>query len=381
MKISIFLIEKDNFVQVMKKVIVSGGGTGGHIFPALSIANALKRLQPDIDILFVGAEGKMEMEKVPEAGYRIVGLPVRGLKRKLTLENVKVLFQLWKSLRKARRIIREFRPDAVVGVGGYASGPIGRMAAKAGVPLILQEQNSYAGVTNKLLAKKACKICVAYEGMERFFDARKIIFTGNPVRKDLLLAKDARKEGLTFYGLEPDKKTILVTGGSLGAGTLNKAMVRYLSDMAAWQDVQVLWQCGSYYYGQLQQELTGKLPANVKLLPFLKRMDLAYAAADVVVARAGAGTISELCLLGKAVVLIPSPNVAEDHQTKNALALVNKGAAVMVRDAEAEDRLKQVLLDLIGDDRRRAELQKNIADLAVRDSDEKIAREVLAVMK
>ena len=346
----------------MKRVIVSGGGTGGHIFPALSIANALKRLQPDIEILFVGAEGKMEMEKVPEAGYRIEGLPVRGLKRKLTLENVKVLYNLWKSLRKARKIIREFKPDAVVGVGGYASGPIGRVAAEAGIPLILQEQNSYAGVTNKLLAKK------------------KIIFTGNPVRKDLLQAREIRAEGIEFYGLDASKKTILVTGGSLGAGTLNKAVMRCLKDIGQWQEVQVLWQCGSYYYEDLKKQLDGKLPENVKLLAFLKRMDLAYAAADIVVARAGAGTISELCLLEKAAVLIPSPNVAEDHQTKNAMALVDKGAAVMIRDTEAEERLEQVLTGLLSDEKQRKELEKHIAKLAIRDSDEQIAREILKVI-
>lgn len=364
----------------MKRVIVSGGGTGGHIFPALSIANALKRLEPDIEILFVGAEGKMEMEKVPEAGYQIVGLPVRGLQRKLTLENVKVLINLWKSLRKARKIIRDFKPDAVVGVGGYASGPIGRVAAEAGIPLILQEQNSYAGVTNKLLAKKACRICVAYENMERFFGKEKIVFTGNPVRKDLLQAQSARQEGLEFYGLDATRKTVLVTGGSLGAGTLNKAVMRLLENFGNRKDVQILWQCGSYYHENLQKQLAGKLPENIKLMAFLKRMDLAYAAADIVVARAGAGTISELCLLEKAAILIPSPNVAEDHQTKNAMALVNKEAALMLKDSEAEEKLEAVLTDLLNDDAKRTHLQQNIAKLAIRDSDEKIAREILKMI-
>lgn len=364
----------------MKRIIVSGGGTGGHIFPALSIANALKRLDPDVDILFVGAEGKMEMEKVPEAGYRIEGLPVRGLKRKLTLENIKVLFNLWKSLRKARRIIREFHPDAVVGVGGYASGPIGRVATEAGIPLILQEQNSYAGVTNKLLAKKACRICVAYEGMERFFGKEKLVFTGNPVRKDLLQAKEQREEGIAFYGLDPAKKTVLVTGGSLGAGTLNKAMVKYLEQVGKWPNVQVLWQCGGYYYENLKTQWEGKLPENVKLLAFLKRMDLAYAAADIVVARAGAGTISELCLLEKAAVLIPSPNVAEDHQTKNARALVDKGAAVMLKDNEAEEKLETILARLLQNPDQCELLTQNIAKLAIRNSDEMIAGEILKVI-
>lgn len=365
----------------MKRVIVSGGGTGGHIFPALSIANALRRLEPDIEILFVGAEGKMEMEKVPEAGYRIEGLPVRGLQRRLTFENIKVLVNLWKSLRKARRIIREFKPDAVVGVGGYASGPIGRVAVKSGIPLILQEQNSYAGVTNKLLAKRAARICVAYEGMERFFGNRNIVFTGNPVRKDLLLAKEKREEGMAFYQLDPAKKTVLVTGGSLGAGTLNKSVLRYIKEIAGREDVQILWQCGSYYYESLSRQLAGQLPANIHLMAFLKRMDLAYACADVVVARAGAGTISELCLLGKVAVLIPSPNVAEDHQTKNAMALVKKEAAVMLKDAEAEEKLWQVLCGLLQGDEQCGRLHDNIAGLAIVDSDEQIAREILNVIE
>jgi len=362
----------------MKKVIISGGGTGGHIFPALSIANALKRLNKDIEILFVGAEGKMEMEKVPEAGYKIVGLPVRGLQRKLTLN--KVLWNLWRSLKKAKRVVREFKPDVVVGVGGYASGPIGKVATNAGIPLVLQEQNSYAGVTNKLLAKKAAKICVAYEGMERFFPQEKIIFTGNPVRKDLLNAVSERAEGIAFYGLNANKKTVLVTGGSLGAGSINKAMVRWLEKIAGWKDVQVIWQCGSYYHKELEEQLKGRMPENVKFMPFLKRMDLAYACADLVVARAGAGTISELCLLGKAVVLVPSPNVAEDHQTKNAMALVNKQAAVMVKDAEVVERLGEVMERLLQDDGERKSLSEHILTLAMKDSDEMIAREILKIM-
>ena len=364
----------------MKKVIISGGGTGGHIFPALSIANALKRLDKDIEILFVGAEGKMEMEKVPEAGYKIVGLPVRGLQRKLTLSNLKVLWNLWRSLKKAKRVVQEFKPDVVVGVGGYASGPIGKVAANAGIPLVLQEQNSYAGVTNKLLAKKAAKICVAYEGMERFFPKEKIIFTGNPVRKDLLNAANERAEGIAFYGLDANKKTVLITGGSLGAGSINKAMVRWLEKIAGWKNVQVIWQCGSYYHKELEEQLKGRMPENVKFMPFLKRMDLAYACADLVVARAGAGTISELCLLGKAVVLVPSPNVAEDHQTKNAMALVNKQAAVMVKDAEVVERLGEVMERLLQDDGERKSLSEHILTLAMKDSDEVIAREILKIV-
>ena len=364
----------------MKKVIISGGGTGGHIFPALSIANALKRLDKDIEILFVGAEGKMEMEKVPEAGYKIVGLPVRGLQRRLTLSNLKVLWNLWRSLKKAKRVVQEFKPDVVVGVGGYASGPMGKVAANAGIPLVLQEQNSYAGVTNKLLAKKAAKICVAYEGMERFFPKEKIIFTGNPVRKDLLNAANERAEGIAFYGLDADKKTVLVTGGSLGAGSINKAMVKWLEKIAGWKNVQVIWQCGSYYHKELEEQLKGRMPANVKFMPFLKRMDLAYACADLVIARAGAGTISELCLLGKAAVLVPSPNVAEDHQTKNAMALVNKQAAVMVKDSEVVERLGEVMERLLQDDEERKSLSEHILTLAMKDSDEVIAREILKIM-
>lgn len=365
----------------MKRVIISGGGTGGHIFPALSIANALKRLDPNVDILFVGAEGKMEMEKVPEAGFRIIGLPVRGFQRRLTLENVKVLLNLWKSLRRAKQIIRDFKPNVVVGVGGYASGPIGREAVKAGVSLVLQEQNSYAGVTNKLLAKHAVRVCVAYEGMERFFGSDKVIFTGNPVRKDLLLSKNKREEGLDFYGLNVKKRTVLVTGGSLGARTLNQAMKKNIEKFSNLQNVQILWQCGSYYYEDLQRELKGKLPENICLTAFFKRMDLAYACADVVVARAGAGTISELCLLGKAAILVPSPNVAEDHQTKNAMALVEKGAAIMLKDAEAEEKFGDTLEHLLCDEGKLASLRASIGTLAVRDSDEKIAREILSLIK
>lgn len=365
----------------MKRIIVSGGGTGGHIFPALSIANALKRLDPEVEILFVGARGKMEMEKVPEAGYPIEGLPVRGLQRRLTFQNVKVLFNLWRSLRKAKKIVKRFKPDVVVGVGGYASGPVGRVASRAGIPLVLQEQNSYAGVTNKLLGKKAKKVCVAYEGMERFFDAAKLVFTGNPVRKDLLLTAEKRQEGWVYYGLDPDKLTILVTGGSLGAGSLNQMIQRNKEVIGKWKEVQVLWQCGSYYYEKLKRDLEGRLPGNIHLTAFLKRMDLAYACADIVVARAGAGTISELCLLKKAAVLIPSPNVAEDHQTQNAMALANKEAAVLLKDSEAAEKFVPVLSELIQDNSRRNFLSENIGRLAIPDSDEKIAREILALIR
>ncbi|MDR0983039.1 MAG: undecaprenyldiphospho-muramoylpentapeptide beta-N-acetylglucosaminyltransferase [Culturomica sp.] len=363
-----------------KRVIISGGGTGGHIFPALSIANALKRLEPDIEILFVGAEGKMEMEKVPEAGYDIVGLPVQGLLRKITFKNIKVLINLLKSLRKAKSIIRTFKPDAVVGVGGYASGPVGIAAKKMKVPLVLQEQNSYAGITNRYLAKYAEVICVAYENMQKFFKPEKTILTGNPVRKNLLDARLSKAEAYKFYGLDPDRKTILVTGGSLGARTLNRMMKRALDEIADMNDVQVLWQCGGYYYKQLAEQLQDRLPENVKLTAFLKRMDLAYACADIVVARAGAGTISELCLLGKVSILVPSPNVAEDHQTHNAMALVDKDAAIMMKDDEAEDEFMEVVSKLVDNAAARHKLSENITKLGIKDSDELIAKEILKII-
>ncbi|MDR2131244.1 MAG: undecaprenyldiphospho-muramoylpentapeptide beta-N-acetylglucosaminyltransferase [Odoribacteraceae bacterium] len=366
-------------MKKMRKIIISGGGTGGHVFPAIAIANALRRSGQEVEILFVGAEGKMEMEKVPEAGYPIEGLPVRGFQRRLTWKNVMVMVNLYKSMRAARRIVRHFRPDVVVGVGGYASGPVGRVAARRGIPLVLQEQNSYAGVTNRLLAKHAVKVCVAYEGMERFFGAGRVVFTGNPVRAELLQSLNAREEGIALHGLDPRKKTVLITGGSQGAGSINRAMERWLATMGAWEGVQVLWQCGSFYHAGLAARLEGQLPPNVVLLPFLKRMDLAYACADWVVARAGAGTISELCLLGKATVLVPSPNVAEDHQRKNALALVDKGAAVMIEDRAVEERLGTVLAELLEDDARRFALSMNIRALGIADADDRIARIVLAV--
>jgi len=365
----------------MKKIIISGGGTGGHIFPAISIANAIKRLDNDVDILFVGAEGKMEMEKVPKAGYKIIGLPVRGLQRKLSLQNIKVLYNLFLSLRKAKKIVKEFKPDAVVCVGGYASGPIGRVASNLGIPLLLQEQNSYAGVTNKILSKKASKICVAYDNMDKFFNKSSILITGNPVRKDLLISQNLRSEGIKFYDLELNKKTILITGGSLGAGTLNKSIVGSLKELERHSDIQILWQCGSYYYDTLHKELEGRLPENVKMFAFLERMDLAYALADVVVARAGAGTISELCLLGKASILVPSPNVAEDHQTKNAMALVNKDAAIMLKDSDSETKLVKTMLALIGNPASCSNLKYNIAKLGIADSDTIIAKELLSLIK
>ena len=360
------------------RLIVSGGGTGGHIFPALSIANAVKAKCPDVEILFVGAENRMEMQRVPAAGYKIVGLPVSGFDRKNLLRNIAVLWRLMKSRRKARRIIREFAPHVAVGVGGYASGPTLKEAGAMGIPTLLQEQNSYAGVTNKLLAKQASCICVAYEGMERFFPKEKIKLTGNPVRQNLLEATITHEEAVRTFGLDPTKKTILLVGGSLGARTLNESM------LGAWEtikesEVQFIWQTGKYYYEDITKQLSGRELPNVHVCDFISSMDAAYAAADLVISRAGAGSISEFCLLGKAVVLVPSPNVSEDHQTKNALALVNKDAALYVKDADASRELVSLALNTVKDETRLASLSTNIRTLAFLHSAEVIADEVIAL--
>ena len=360
------------------RVIISGGGTGGHIFPALSIANAVKAKCPDAEILFVGADNRMEMQRVPAAGYRIIGLPVSGFDRKNLLKNVAVLWRLVKSQCKARRVIREFQPHVAVGVGGYASGPTLKMAGSMGIPTLIQEQNSYAGVTNKLLAQKAHRICVAYEGMERFFPKDKILLTGNPVRQNLLDNRVAHDEAVRSFGLDPAKKTILVVGGSLGARTLNESMLQAW-DALKESDVQVIWQTGKYYYEQITAQLKGKELSNVHVCDFISSMDAAYAAADLVISRAGAGSISEFCLLGKAVILVPSPNVAEDHQTKNALALVKKDAALYVKDADAAAQLLPLALDTIGNEEMLSNLRRNILTLAYHHSAEVIADEVIAL--
>lgn len=362
------------------RIIVSGGGTGGHIFPAISIANAVRERWPDSEILFVGAEGRMEMERVPAAGYRIIGLPVVGFNRKNLLKNVSVLFKLLKSVRAAEKIIADFRPDIAVGVGGYASGPILKAASSKGIPTLLQEQNSYAGVTNKMLAEKATTICVAYEGMERFFPKEKIVLTGNPCRQDLVISEENRRLGYEFFHLDPSRKTILMVGGSLGARTLNASLVAALPDIAR-SDVQVIWQCGKYYYEDMSRlEREGRLPANVRLYDFVSRMDYAYSAADLVISRAGAGSISELCLLQKPVILVPSPNVAEDHQTKNALALVRKDAAVIISDADAPAKLFATALSLVHDDDRLKAMSLNIGRLAQRDSAKRIVDEIEKIL-
>jgi UDP-N-acetylglucosamine--N-acetylmuramyl-(pentapeptide) pyrophosphoryl-undecaprenol N-acetylglucosamine transferase len=362
-----------------KKIIISGGGTGGHIFPAISIANALKALQPDMEILFVGALGRMEMEKVPAAGYQIIGLPISGFQRKLTPSNLKVIFKLMYSLIKARTIIKNFKPDVAVGVGGYASGPLLKIASQRGIPTVIQEQNSYAGVTNKLLAKKAAKICVAYEGMERFFPKQKIILTGNPVRQDLINLETKREEAMTFFGLDKSKKTILILGGSLGARTINDSLAAHLEVLKK-ADIQVIWQTGSRYYEEMKQKTDISEATNIKTMAFISRMDLAYAAADMVVSRAGAGTISELCLVGKASVLVPSPNVAEDHQTMNARSLTSRNAAIMIKDADARENLVIMMIEIIKNPEELQRLSQNILKLAEKDSAKRIAEEILKLI-
>lgn len=400
------------------KILITGGGTGGHVFPAIAIADAIKKLRPGTEFLFVGANGKMEMERVPQAGYAIEGLNIAGFQRSLSLRNLTFPYKLLTSLWKARKIIRRFQPDVVVGTGGYASGPVMKAAQRAGVPTLIQEQNSFAGVTNKILGRKASAICVAYDHMEQFFPAEKIVFTGNPVRQDILELKSKRDEAIRHYGLDPDKKTIAVIGGSLGARTLNNAMrdntallahsggeeealpptVRrkdkkmtlppsgsIQKEMGATLSpppggaVQVLWQCGKFYEYEFSESDTAKLP-NVHLRAFIDRMDLLYAAADVVISRAGALTISELCLVGKPAVLVPSPNVAEDHQTKNALALVEKGAARLVRDAEAGEKMLQEALLILGNEALAFSLSESVRQLGRPNAAEAIAREVIKLV-
>jgi len=387
----------------MKRIIISGGGTGGHIFPAISIANAIKARYPEVEILFVGAENRMEMERIPAAGYKIIGLPVAGFDRKNLLRNIGVLIKLQKSLSLARKIVRDFEPEIVIGVGGYASGPTLKAANRMHIPTLLQEQNSYAGVTNKLLAKKAAKICVAYDGMEKFFPKDKIVLTGNPVRKDLVGADlrvcpdaganlrvgantemgahtatgahtGAPLQAYEYFKLNPNKKTILVIGGSLGARTINQSMIKGLEKINQ-SDVQFIWQTGKYYY----EEIAPRVPFTIH--PFISRMDLAYSVADLIISRAGAGSISEFCMLGKPVILVPSPNVAEDHQTKNAMSLVNKNAAVIIADKDAENQLIDKALELIHNEQELQSLSENILKLALPDSANSIVDEIEKILK
>ncbi len=359
------------------RVIISGGGTGGHIFPAISIANALKRLTPECEILFVGAANKMEMEKVPAAGYKIVGLPVVGLKRSLSFSNLKVPFMLYKSIRLANRIIKDFKPHVAVGVGGYASAPLLKAAGNKNIPYIIQEQNSYAGVTNKLLAKKASKICVAYPNMDKFFPKDKILITGNPVRKGINPATtEQQQEAKRFFGFKEENLVILVVGGSLGAGTLNNSVKKWILENVK-SEVSIIWQCGKFYFKDVELFNKENPRAFIKYFEFIKEMDKAFAAADLVISRAGAGTISELCIAGKATIFVPSPNVAEDHQRHNAIALSSKGAAIMIPDEQATTKLMESAIALVNNKEKRKSLENAIKEMALHNSDELIAKEVI----
>ncbi len=361
--------------MTINKVILSGGGTGGHIFPALSIANEIRKRNPDAEILFVGALGRMEMEKIPAAGYKIVGLPVMGFPRKPSIKMFVFFRQLVKSASKAQKILKEFKPQVAIGVGGFASGPLLRAASKKKIPTLIQEQNSYAGITNKLLGKKVDAICVAYDNMERFFPSDKIILTGNPVRENLDQNIQNKKEALDYFGLNGKEKVILIVGGSLGARSINEAVLKDIDKIAA-ANINIIWQTGVIYYEKIQDELVDKKPENLQVHQFLTRMDLAYAAADLVISRAGAGTISELCLVGKPSILVPSPNVAEDHQTKNALALVKKDAALMVRDGDINEKLFLLAFEVVADEIKCRNLSDKIKLLAKPEATKTIVDEV-----
>lgn len=361
------------------KVIISGGGTGGHIFPAIAIANAIKKIDTSAALLFIGAAGRMEMEKVPKAGYQIKGLPIAGLQRSLSVQNLFLPFKVINSLMKAYSLIRSYSPDVVVGVGGYASGPVLFAASLMGIPTLIQEQNSFAGITNKILGKRAKRICVAYEGMEHFFSSEKVVLTGNPVRKDILHLEGKRVEGLQFFGLQPHRKTILVIGGSLGARTINESIHSRLEDLVK-ADLQIIWQTGKRYY-ETNLSAAKQSTELIKVKEFIDRMDLAYAAADVVISRAGALSIAELCICKKPSVLVPSPNVAEDHQTKNAVALVAKEAALMVKDSNAMEQLIPVVLELINNEPLQQKLAENIARLAKPNADDDIAKMVIGLKR
>ena len=358
------------------KFILSGGGTGGHIYPAIAIANELKSRFPDADILFVGAKDKMEMQKVPQAGYPIQGLWIAGLQRRLTFDNALFPVKLLSSLLKSRQIIKQFKPDVVIGTGGFASGPLLQMANSAGIPTVIQEQNSYPGITNKLLSKKANAICVAYEKLERFFPKEKIVLTGNPVRQDLIEVQSKRAEGLTYYNLDPNKKTILILGGSLGARRINQLIEKELEFFAS-QNVQLLWQCGKFYLEEYQKFNS----ANVQVMAFVERMDLVYAAADIVISRAGASSVSELCIVGKPVIFIPSPNVAEDHQTKNAQSIVDKNGAILIKEKELDSAFESTFSNLITNENKQNKLSQNIKKLALPNATKAIVEEILKLIK
>lgn len=359
------------------RFIISGGGTGGHIYPAIAIAHELKSRFPDCEILFVGAKDKMEMQKVPQAGYKIEGLWIAGIQRKLTLENLKFPFKLMSSLAKSRKIIKDFKPDVAIGTGGFASGAVVKVAAQMGIPTVIQEQNSYPGITNKLLGKKAKAICVAYEGLDKFFPKDKIVFTGNPVRQDLLNVTENRTEGLKHFGLNPDKKTLLVLGGSLGARRINQLIEKEMDFMLS-QNIQIIWQCGKFYFEEYKKYNEKEY---VQVLSFIDRMDLVYAAADVIISRAGASSVSELSIVGKPTIFIPSPNVAEDHQTKNAKAVADKNGAILLRESELNEKFETVFSDLVSNENRQKTLSENIKMLAKPNATKDIVDEVVKWIK
>jgi UDP-N-acetylglucosamine--N-acetylmuramyl-(pentapeptide) pyrophosphoryl-undecaprenol N-acetylglucosamine transferase len=358
------------------KFILSGGGTGGHIYPAIAIANELKSRFPDAKFLFVGAQDKMEMQKVPQAGYPIKGLWIAGLQRRLTFDNALFPIKLLSSLLKSRQIIKQFQPDVVIGTGGFASGPLLQMANSAGIPTVIQEQNSFPGITNKLLSKKANAICVAYENLERFFPKEKMVLTGNPVRQDLMTIEGKRAEGVAHFNLDPNKKTILVLGGSLGARRVNQLIEKEL-EFFEMQNVQLLWQCGKLYFEEYQKYQS----KDVQVMAFIERMDLVYAAADIVISRAGASSVSELCIVGKPVVFIPSPNVAEDHQTKNAKSIADKNGAILIRESELDATFESTFSDLIGNENKQHELSQNIKSLALPNATIAIVEEIIKLIK
>lgn len=364
----------------MERIIITGGGTGGHIFPAIAIADAIKKRNPGAEILFVGAQGRMEMEAVPKAGYRIVGLDIQGLQRRFTFKNLLLPFKILKSLQRAKRMVKEFKPEAVIGVGGYASGPMMLAAKQLGIPYFIQEQNSFAGLTNKRMGQGARLVFVAYEGMDAFFPKEHIRLTGNPIRRSAVDIQGKREQALAHFKLKADKKTLLVVGGSLGAGTFNKCVSASIARLVE-AGIQVIWQSGKSQYEEYNKELPASCREQVVLKPFLEQMDLAYAAADLIISRAGAGTISELCVLGKPVILVPSPNVAEDHQTRNAEALVRKQAALLVADGEAPEKLIPLALQVMRDEQRSKELGENIKKLAIPDADERIVKALLEEIK
>ena len=364
----------------IERVVISGGGTGGHIFPAVAIADEIKKRNPSVEILFVGANGKMEMEKVPAAGYKIVGLDIVGFQRKFTFSNFLLPFKIVKSLMNARSILKEFKPQVVIGVGGFASGPTLQAATYLNIPTLVQEQNSFPGKTNKILSKKVTKICTAYEGLDKFFPKDKIIETGNPVRFEMVQIDGKRDEAFQFYNLDSSKKTILIIGGSLGARTLNESVIPFISELQN-QNIQLLWQCGSYYYDSLKEQIDKIDMHGINMLKFINRMDLAYALADVVISRAGAISVSELCLIQKPTILVPSPNVAEDHQTKNAMALVSKNAALLVKDSESKSKLIPTVIDLLDNENQQEELKVAISKLGKPNATSTIVDEIEKIVK